>query len=610
MCGICGFVSKGDQRRNEIVRDMTEKIIHRGPDDVGFFSDDFIAMGFRRLSIVDISGGGQPICNEDENLVLTFNGEVYNHEELRDELVKNGHKFESCTDSEVILHGFEQWGEKVVEHLRGMFAFSIWNRSERELFLARDHFGIKPLHYCVYENDLIYGSEIKSILAFPDFEKKINFSALDNYLSFQYVPPPETLFEGIFCLEPGRFLRFKEGKIEIVRYFEPVFASKQNEIKEATEKIANVLEDSVRVHRMSDVEVGCFLSSGVDSSIIASYFVEKKGFTVGFDEGEKYNEIKKAEDFCGYFGLHHFSKVIAADEFWEAVSPVQYYMDQPLADPSCVALYFLCRLASEHVKVVLSGEGADELFGGYPVYNEPRVFKWYRRFVPQKIRTVLSNLVKKFPYFKGRGFIMRGELEAEKKFIGNAYIFSEEEKKHILKDPNIATNPLNFVKKFYERVKDVDEATKMQYVDMNLWLVGDILLKADRMSMANSLELRVPFLDKKMFDIASKLSSKIKTPRENTKFALRCAAAKRLPYPIAQRLKLGFPIPTRIWLRNKKYYEEVRTKFISEVSKRFFDTDNLCNLLEEHFTGKKDNSRKIWTVYIFIVWYNIYFGNC
>jgi len=381
------------------------------------------------------------------------------------------------------------------------------------------------------------------------------------------------------------------------------------DFENAVNNIENAVKESVNAHKVSDVPVGCFLSSGVDSSYVASFLPGHQSFTVGFSEDEKYSEIKYAEDLSEKIGLKNINKIISADEYWNAIKDVQYFMDQPLADPSCVALYFVCKLAREHVTVVLSGEGADEFFGGYQVYNEPRVFKFYQKIFSQKIRTWLADFVKKIPFkFKGKGFITRGEKKIEDKFIGNANIFSKQEKREILKDRDLATDPMNFVKNYYNKFKKLDSTSKMQNLDINLWMVGDILLKADRMSMANALELRVPILDKNVFEIAKILPTKFKTPKENTKFAFRKAAARSLPGDSAQKPKLGFPVPIRVWLRQEKYYEIVREAFTSKTARKFFVEKKICALLREHYEGKKDLSRKIWTVYIFIIWYNTYFG--
>ncbi len=608
MCGICGFTGETIDKV-KVIENMTELITHRGPNSAGYFADNDISMGFRRLSIIDLNGGEQPIYNENNTLVLTFNGEIYNYQELKDELLEKGHKFYTQTDSEVLLHGFEEWGEELLPKLRGMFAFAIWNRENKSLFLARDPFGIKPLHYTQTGENFAYASEIKSILVFPTFEKTFNHSALDNYLSFQYAVPPETFFKNVYCLMPGHCMWYKNGEIKIKRYFEATFNPDENlPLEKAVENIEKVFAESVEAHKISDVEVGCFLSSGVDSSYVSSYFPGQKAFTVGFDFGEKYNEVTWAQNLAKKIGIEHHHKIIDSDEFWSAIKKVQYYMDQPLADPSCIALYFVSQLASKHVKVVLSGEGADELFGGYTIYNDPRVFSTYQKILPQKTRTFLARFVKCIPFhFKGRSFIIRAEKPLEDRYIGNAFMFTQEDKKQILKDPTIATKPQNLCKKLYDRIKNYDDVTKMQYIDINLWMIGDILLKADRMSMANSIELRVPFLDKEVFKVAATLPTYLKTPKENTKFALRETAMKRLPPETAQKEKLGFPVPTRVWLRTQKYYDIVRKTFKSDTANELFNCENLLKLLDEHYSAKWDNSRKIWTLYIFLVWYDIYF---
>ena len=609
MCGLCGFTGEIIDR-DAVLENMTEVITHRGPDSKGFYTDDKISMGFRRLSIIDLDNGSQPIYNEDKTLVLMFNGEIYNYKQLRKELQEKGHVFATDTDSEVLVHGFEEWREDLLNRLRGMFGFAIWNRTDESLFIARDFFGIKPMHYTQVGGHFLYASEIKSILKFPGFEKKFNYRTLDNYLSFQYAVPPETFFEGVYCLLPGHYLWYRDGKAETTRYWEARFNPDESLTEEqAVDEIEKVFEESVNAHKISDVEVGCFLSSGVDSSYVSTYFADQKTFTVGFDFGEKYNEISWAERLSKKIGVEHHTHLISSEEFWGNVEHVQYHMDQPLADPSCIALYFVSKLASEYVKVVLSGEGADELFGGYTIYNEPHVFKAYQKILPSKFRLWLAKEVKKLPHFKGQSFIIRGSRETEEKFIGNAFMYDDEDKRRILKDPSIVTRPQSLCKKFYDRVRGYDQETKMQYLDINLWMVGDILLKADRMSMANSLELRVPFLDKEVFKVASKLPTRLRVNKKNTKYAMRQAANRHLPQETAQKEKLGFPVPTRVWLRDEKYYNIVKEKFHSETAKKFFKTDVITQFLDDQYHNKDDNSRKVWTIYIFLVWYDIYFGD-
>ena len=607
MCGIAGFMGQVENRA-DVIRNMTEVITHRGPDSDGFFTDDNISMGFRRLSIIDLGAGHQPIYNEDKSLVLTFNGEIYNYKDLRKELIAKGHKFYTDTDSEVLVHGFEEWKEDMLPKLRGMFGFAIYNTKDSSLFIARDFFGIKPMHYTQIGNDFVYASEIKSILEYPKFEKKFNRKALDSYLSFQYAVPPETFFEGVYCLMPGHYLWYKDGEVETTRYFEARFnPDEEMTEEEAVDRIEKVFENSVNAHKIADVEVGCFLSSGVDSSYVSTYFADQKTFTVGFDFGEKYNEISWAKNLSEKIGVEHHTYLISSEEFWDAVPTVQYHMDQPLADPSCIALYFVSRLASHYVKVVLSGEGADELFGGYTCYNDPRVFKIYQTIVPHCIRKAIRAICRKLPDIKGRDYLIRACDKLEERYIGNAFMYDYKQKQELLKDPSIATRPQDLTRKYYYRCRKYDDVTKMQYLDINMWMVGDILLKADRMSMANSLELRVPFLDKEVFKVASSLPTKLRCNKHNTKYAMRKAAVRHMPEATAEKEKLGFPVPTRVWLRDEKYYNVVKTKFKGKTAEKFFNTDVLVSWLDSHFSGKEDNSRRVWTIYVFLVWYDIYF---
>ena len=607
MCGIAGFMGQVENRA-DVIRNMTEVITHRGPDSDGFFTDDNISMGFRRLSIIDLGAGHQPIYNEDKSLVLTFNGEIYNYKDLRKELIAKGHKFYTDTDSEVLVHGFEEWKEDMLPKLRGMFGFAIYNTKDKSVFEPPDFFGIKPMHYTMIDGEFVYASEIKSILEHPKFVKRFNKRALDTYLSYQYAVPPETFFEGVYCLMPGHYLWYKDGEVETTRYFEARFnPDEEMTEEEAVDRIEKVFENSVNAHKIADVEVGCFLSSGVDSSYVSTYFADQKTFTVGFDFGEKYNEISWAKNLSEKIGVEHHTHLISSEEFWDAVPTVQYHMDQPLADPSCIALYFVSRLASHYVKVVLSGEGADELFGGYTCYNDPRVFKIYQTIVPHCIRKAIRAICRKLPDIKGRDYLIRACDKLEERYIGNAFMYDYKQKQELLKDPSIATRPQDLTRKYYYRCRKYDDVTKMQYLDINMWMVGDILLKADRMSMANSLELRVPFLDKEVFKVASSLPTKLRCNKHNTKYAMRKAAVRHMPEATAEKEKLGFPVPTRVWLRDEKYYNVVKTKFKGKTAEKFFNTDVLVSWLDSHFSGKEDNSRRVWTIYVFLVWYDIYF---
>lgn len=607
MCGFVGFTNTKDNS-NRIIEDMMDKIRHRGPDSGGKYTDEDIALGFRRLSIIDITeSGDQPIYNEDRSKVLLFNGEIYNFRSIREELVAKGHIFTTKTDSEVLLHGYEEYGEKLLDKLRGMFAFVIWDTKTKELFGARDFFGIKPLYYAVMGDTFMFGSEIKAFLAHPDFKKELNETALENYLTFQYSPTNETFFKNVYKLPAAHCFKYKNGKLDVKRYWDISFnADEKPDMDEWVNRISDTFKNSVEAHKIADVEVGSFLSSGVDSSYVASVANVDKTFTVGFGEDEKYNEIGWAKEFSQYIGKENISKVISPEEYWGNIKRIQYHMDEPLADPSCIALYFVCNKASEYVKVVLSGEGADEIFGGYNVYKEPLGSHAYKS-LPRFIRRGIGNVASHLPQKRGVNFLVRNGKDLEERFIGNAYMFTPKDRKKLLKIKTNAPDPTVITAPFYDKVKDKDQITKMQYLDLHLWMTGDILLKADKMSMANSLELRVPFLDKKIMELAEQIPWRYRVSTENTKLAMRQAALRAAPPKTANKKKLGFPVPIRVWLKEDKYYGIVKDSFTSPAAEKFFNTDLLVKLLDEHREGKYDNSRKIWTVFIFLQWYAVYF---
>ncbi len=606
MCGICGFTGN-IENKTVVLTNMMNKIIHRGPDSGGQHIDDGIALGFRRLSIIDLDHGSQPMYNEDGSLVITFNGEIYNHEELRRELMARGHVFSNRADTEVLLHAYEEYGRGMLTKLRGMFAFVIWDNNTKTLFGARDYFGIKPFYYGLVKGQFIYGSEIKSILEYPDYSKALNEEALENYLTFQYSVLPETFFKGIYRLMPAHCFTFQEGVLNISRYWEPEFEPDDSKtLEQWVEAIDTAMQDSIESHKISDVEVGSFLSSGVDSSYVAACFHGDKTFTVGFDY-EQYNEIDYAKALSEKIQINNYSKLICTDEYWEVIPRIQYHMDEPLADPSAIALYFVSQTAAKHVKVSMSGEGADEFFGGYNIYREPFSLKPMQA-VPKGLRKGLAKLVSVLPFgFKGKNYLIRASKDVEERFIGNAFMFDVKGRERILKNPTGRYDFKALTKPFYDKVAHLDDVTKMQYIDMHFWLIGDILLKADKMSMAHSLEVRVPFLDKEVFEVARKLPTKFKVNDQNTKFAMRQAAHRYLPDMVAEKKKLGFPVPTRIWLREEKYYQIVKEAFMSEAAEKYFHVKELMKLLDRHKAGKEDNSRKIWTVYMFLVWYKEYF---
>ena len=610
MCGFVGFINGGETQNNQVIlKNMTDTIIHRGPDDADYYADGSISLGFRRLSIIDLEGGRQPILNEDGSKVLIFNGEIYNYQDLRTDLLEKGHLFTTKSDSEVLLHGYEEYGAELLNKLRGMFAFLIWDKNTRELFGARDFFGIKPLYYAQMGETLMFGSEIKSFLPHPHFKKKLNEKALENYLSFQYSPGPETFFKNVYKFPPAHYFTYKNGKMDIQRYWLPTFnAEEDKSIEYWTEEIEKTFDNSVEAHKVSDVEVGSFLSSGVDSSYVACSANVDKTYTVGFDNGSKYNETSYAKELSEMIPVKNISKTISPEEFWGNFPKIQYHMDEPLADPAAVALYFVCNIASKDLKVVLSGEGADEIFGGYNIYREPLSVTWYDK-IPFPIRKFIGKIAAFLPAKSGRNFLVRRGKKLEDRFIGNAYMFSETERKAVLKNPTDALSPAAMVKPYYDMVADKDPVTKMQFVDLNMWMVGDILLKADKMSMANSLELRVPFLDKEIMKLAGRIPLKYRVNSENTKYAMRTAAAKRMPEKWSTKKKLGFPVPTRVWLKEDKYYNIVKSEFTSANAEKFFNTDILVSLLDNHKNGKADNSRRVWTVYTFLIWYREFFEN-
>lgn len=609
MCGFVGFTNKINDA-SIVLGKMMDRIKHRGPDSDGKYVDEQIAMGFRRLSIIDLSDqGSQPIFNEDKSLVLTFNGEIYNYKDLREELITAGHKFYTQTDSEVLIHGYEQWGEDMLDKLRGMFAFVIFNKNTNEVFGARDFFGIKPLYYAKMGETLMWGSEIKSFLDHPHFKKELNTDVLETYLTFQYSPTTETFFKNVYKLPAAHCFTYKNGEMNVRRYWEVKFhADNGPSLEDWVNRISDTFKNSVEVHKFADVEVGSFLSSGVDSSYVAAVANVDKTFTVGFGEDEKYNEIGYAKEFSKYIHKENFSKVISPEEYWNSLSKIQYHMDEPLADPAAVALFFVCQIASEKVKAVLSGEGADEIFGGYNIYHNPADMASYFK-IPRPIRKAVGAVAEKLPHKHGINYLIRGSKDLDERFIGNAYIFSEKERKDILSIKTNAPDAMAITKPFYDKVRDQDQVTQMQYIDLHLWMTGDILLKADKMSMAHSLELRVPFLDRKVMELAEQIPVKDRVTETETKYAMRLAALQACPPQTAKKKKLGFPVPIRVWLKEDKYYNIVKDKFTSPQSAQFFHTDKLVQLLDDHRAGKYDYSRKIWTVFSFLVWYDVYFSD-
>lgn len=606
MCGIAGFVgARADMQ--ETLQAMMDLIAHRGPDGQGQFIEGPVALGQRRLSIIDLEGGKQPMFNEDGSLVVVFNGEIYNFQELTEELKAAGHTFATRSDTEVLLHGYEQWGKEVLQRLRGMFTFALWDKNAETLLCARDHFGIKPLYYYRAEDgSLLFGSEIKSFLAHPSFKKELNEEQLELYLSYQFSPGENTFFKGVKKLLPAHWMELKDGRLTVERYWQPKFDPDDSRTLEEWEQaISDAMQESVAAHKIADVEVGSFLSSGVDSSYMAALAKVDKTFTVGFAD-KQYDETDYAKEFSETIGVKNYAYRITPEEYWENLPRIQYHMDEPLADAASVALYFVNREAAKQVKVCLSGEGADEFFGGYNIYKEPFTVSWYDK-LPLWLRRAIGAVAEKLPPIPGVNFLVRRGKPLEERYIGNTNLMGERRKKQLLKHYTGAVKPTDLSRIYFDQTKGQDAVTRMEFCDLNLWMVGDILLKADKMSMANSLELRVPFLDRRVFELASRIPTKHKVNAGQTKIAMRGAALKTIPQKTADKKKLGFPVPVRAWLRDEKYAAIVREAFHSEAAAKFFNVKELDTMLDQHRSGKRDNWRQIWCVFIFLVWYNEYF---
>ena len=603
MCGIAGFISPSRADAAALVP-MLARIAHRGPDGQGTFVEGPAALGHCRLAIIDLQGGAQPLYSEDKNFVVVFNGEIYNYRELTAELTALGHTFATRTDTEVLLHGWEQWGRELLPRLRGMFAFALWDRRAQVLFCARDMFGIKPLYYCrCADGTLLFASEIKAFLDHPSFEKQLNTAQLPLYLSCQYSPGRDTFFAGVQKLLPGHFLEFSEGIVRTTRWVQPAFLP--GDTPPAPDELEAVLRQSAEAHKIADVEVAGFLSGGVDSAYLTALARPARTYTISYAE-PKYNESFPARALARNLGLRNRVRCISPGEFWDAVPAVQYHMDEPMADAAAVALYFLNREAARDVKVVLSGEGADELFGGYNIYRDPFTARWYDR-LPPWLRGGLGAAASLLPPGPGVNFLVRRGLSLEERYFGPTALLTEREKRRLLPGYEGDGDPVCLTESSWDMTEDQDPVTRMQQVDLQLWLAGDILLKADKMSMAHSLELRVPYLDKEVFALAAALPAAAKANARMTKIALRQAAARTLPPAAAARKKLGFPVPVRDWLRQEPYTSRVRAVFSRPAAGEFFNVRLLHTMLNHHLHGG-DCWRQIWCVYSFLIWYEQFFG--
>jgi asparagine synthase (glutamine-hydrolysing) len=612
MCGITGVMYFEDREPAvSMLEQMTNVIHHRGPNDSGFWTDNRVGLGFRRLSVIDIQEGHQPLANEDESVWIIFNGEIYNYKALRSMLQDRGHQFRTHSDTEVIVHLYEEYGEDCVKHLRGMFGFAIWDKKKKQLFGARDHFGIKPFYYYVNDRQFLFGSEIKSLLAAEGMNRLIHTDSLLNYLTFQYVPEPNTMFHGIQKLPPAHTITVSyDGEVTLHKYWDPMFEPEERPFDEYVEQIREKLKDSVVHHMVSDVERGCFLSSGIDSTAIATYMrsIEPiRTFSVGFEGAN--NETTIAKQTAEALGTDHYAKIISREDFFATLPKAVWHQDEPVADPSAIALYHVAQLAREHVTVVLSGEGADELFGGYRIYREPQSLRPIER-LPLSVRRMLNRFAQMLPSgIRGRNYLLRGTTPLEERFVGNAKIFSEDMKAEVLRlDSEMLRqykNPQQIAGDYYNKTKHLDPVSRMQYIDMNLWMPGDILMKADKMTMAHSLELRVPFLDKELFEVARRIPAKYRIANGTTKYIFRKAMEGIIPDFILNRPKLGFPVPLRDWLQGPTggmIIEQIKTSGIED----YINVGAIEQMAIKHRNGQGDYARRIWTIYMFALWHKTY----
>lgn len=607
MCGIAGFVTAGSMADGGVLQQMLARIAHRGPDGQGVFVEGRAALGHRRLAIIDLDGGPQPMFNEDGHLAVVFNGEIYNYSALTKELTAAGHTFATHSDTEVLLHGWEEWGRGLLPRLRGMFAFALWDRTAGTLFCARDPFGIKPLYY--YQADdgtLLFASEIKAFLDHPAFTKQLNEAQLELYLSFQYSPGEDTFFRSVKKLLPAHCLTLEGTQLRIERWWQGDFAPELSPT-DWPSAIDTVLQDSVAAHKIADVEVAGFLSGGVDSAYITALARPARCYTIGYAEAG-YDEADQAAELANTLGIGNRVRRITPEEFWDAIPAVQYHMDEPLADAAAVALYFLNQQAAQDVKVCLSGEGADEFFAGYNIYKEPFTAVWYDR-LPAGLRRTLGRVAQHLPAIPGVNFLVRRAVPLCQRYYGNTALLTERQKRRLLRHDYRRREPFDLARPYWQASAGLDTVTRMQWCDLHLWLAGDILLKADKMSMAHSLELRVPFLDREVFALARRLPPEAKADARQTKKALRAAAGRHLPLPNAQRKKRGFPVPVRDWLRQPAYAARVRAAFNSPAAARFFQVRQLHILLDRHLRRRQDNWRQIFCIYCFLVWYEQFFGS-
>ncbi|MGH4010774.1 MAG: asparagine synthase (glutamine-hydrolyzing) [Pseudonocardiaceae bacterium] len=627
MCGLLGLLT-AQQDAAHRVADVSAALRcqrHRGPDETGTWHDADVVLGFNRLSIIDLEHSHQPLRwgppDAPERYTILFNGEIYNYVELREELRREpcAVNFVTEGDTEVVVAAYHHFGPAAVQRLRGMFAFMIWDSQLRVAFGARDPFGIKPLFSCAGPGGVAFASEKKSLLELaPSLgvsgaSLEVDHRALQHYLSLQYVPEPASLHTGITRIESGTsFTLSPGGKLITERYFHPDFRPRpvRSEVQACAlhDEITTAMRDSVAKHMRADVTVGAFLSGGIDSTAIAALAREHNPdlitFTTGFEQ-EGYSEVDVAAESAAAIDVRHVIRTVSATELAEALPLIVWYLDDPVADPALVPLWFIAREAREHVKVVLSGEGADELFGGYTIYREPLSLAAFEK-VPATLRRTLGRISTCIPEgVRGKDLLRRGSLTLEQRYYGNARIFRDDQLREVLRGYDPTISHTDVTETAYAASTGWDPVTRMQHVDLFTWLRGDILVKADKMTMANSLELRVPFLDPEVFRVASTIPLEEKVTRETTKHALRRALRDIVPAHVLNRRKLGFPVPIRPWLR-AELHDWARGIVNDSGTAEFLDLRAVHRMLDEHRTGSRDHSRRIWAVLVFMLWHGIF----
>ncbi|MEU5697166.1 asparagine synthase (glutamine-hydrolyzing) [Actinosynnema sp. NPDC020468] len=624
MCGLVGLVCPGENEAHHARSAVLGALRcqrHRGPDESGTWQGDEVVFGFNRLSIIDIEHSHQPLhwgpTDQQGRYAILFNGEIYNYLELRAELTKQfGAVFATDGDTETIVAAYHYWGPQAVAKLRGMFAFLIWDRARKVVFGARDPFGIKPLYYAAGPGGVAFSSEKKSVLELAPtigIQPTVDRKALQHYLTLQYVPEPESLHGQVHRIESGTSFTLTPGGRPVVeRYFPATFRPRAvhgpSDENRLYDEITAALRDSVAKHMRADVTVGSFLSGGIDSTVVAALAKEHNPdlitFTTGF-ERQGYSEIDVAAESAALIGVKHVVRPVSAQEMMDSLPLITWYLDDPVADPALVPLWFIAREARKHVKVVLSGEGADELFGGYTIYREPLSLAPFDK-VPGALRKAMGKVSTKIPQgVRGKDLLRRGALTLEERYYGNARIFLDDQLRQVLRtyDPNVSHQDVTAQP--YRESEDWDPVTRMQHVDLFTWLRGDILVKADKMTMANSLELRVPFLDPEVFRIASQVPSELKLTKETTKHALRRAIRDIVPAHVLNRKKLGFPVPIRHWLKDEMHDWAVDHVNASQTD-QYIDKHAVLRIIEEHRSGVADHSRRIWALLVFMIWHGIF----